>query len=174
MAWRENLEVGLLRARELYLGTTNGQMGTKLLASAALLNQVANPASRVQSITTATYNVEITDHGKIFTLNRAGGIAITLPTVATSAGCKWSFVIATLFTSDGTIVTDSSENKMQGIVVTGADGTATTTAVAADTITFTAAADVLGDRVDIESDGSAFFFKAYCAAANGIVGSQAS
>lgn len=176
MAWREELLVGNLRANALYLGSG---LGTLVTASATEINNacdLSNVDQRLQSITTATYNVEITDSGKLFMLNRAGGIAVTLPTVATSDGCIWEFVVATNFTSNGTIVTDTSENKIHGIVVTGADGTATTgtAGTAGDVITFANGADEIGDYVRIISDGVFFYATCFAAAAAGITITTAS
>ena len=50
----------------------------------------------VVSITDATYSVESTQSGAVFTLNRAAGIVVTLPTAV--AGLHYTFLVGTTFT----------------------------------------------------------------------------
>ncbi|HCC81904.1 MAG TPA: hypothetical protein DEQ25_11725, partial [Methylophaga sp.] len=55
--------------------------------------------ANVSSITSATKSVESTDSGTIFTLNRAAGIVVTLPTAV--AGYNYTFIVGTTFTGAG-------------------------------------------------------------------------
>ena len=59
--------------------------------------------ANVSSITSATHSVESTDSGTVYTLNRAGGIVVTLPTAA--AGLQYTFIVGTTFTGAGQINT---------------------------------------------------------------------
>jgi len=61
--------------------------------------------NRSVSIDTATYDVEATQSGTVFTLNRAAGIVVTLP-VAT-AGLNYKFIVGTTFTGAGQILSGS-------------------------------------------------------------------
>ena len=62
----------------------------------------------VTDITAATYSVESTQSGAVFTLNRAAGIVVTLPTAA--AGLHYTFIVGTTFTGAGQINTDNASD----------------------------------------------------------------
>ena len=62
----------------------------------------------VSSITSATKSVESTDSGTVYTLNRAAGIVVTLPTAA--AGLHYTFIVGTTFTGAGQINTDNASD----------------------------------------------------------------
>jgi hypothetical protein len=66
----------------------------------------------VVSITDATYSVESTQSGAVFTLNRAAGIVVTLPTAA--AGLHYTFIVGTTFTGAGQINTDNASDLFSG------------------------------------------------------------
>ena len=68
--------------------------------------------SNISSITTATKSVESTDSGTVYTLNRAAGIVVTLPTAA--AGLNYTFIVGTTFTGAGQINTDNSSDLFSG------------------------------------------------------------
>jgi len=68
--------------------------------------------SNISSITDATKSVESTDSGTVFTLNRAAGIVITLPTAA--AGYNYTFIVGTTFTGAGQINTDNASDLFSG------------------------------------------------------------
>ena len=50
--------------------------------------------ANVSSITDATKSVESTDSGTVYTLNRAAGIVVTLPTAV--AGINYTFIVGTI------------------------------------------------------------------------------
>ena len=77
-------------------------------------NATLSYKKHVYDITTATYNVEATESGYCFTLNRAGGIEINLP--AAAAGLIYDFHITTTFTGTLTITADSSGDTYTGAV----------------------------------------------------------
>ena len=68
--------------------------------------------SNVSSITAATHSVESTDSGTVYTLNRAAGIVVTLPTAA--AGLSYTFIVGTTFTGAGQINTDNASDLFSG------------------------------------------------------------
>ena len=68
----------------------------------------------VTSITDSTKTVTAAESGTIFTLNRAGGITVTLPTAA--AGLMYEFHIGTTFTGTLTINADSASDTLQGVL----------------------------------------------------------
>jgi hypothetical protein len=78
------------------------------------------------------------DAGKVVTLNRAGGIAVTLP-VASGTGDKYTFIIGTTFTSSATIKV-TGDDTMTGNALLAQDAADTAVlfeaGATADTITF--------------------------------------
>ena len=69
----------------------------------------------VVSITDATYTPTSAQSGTIFSLNRAGGITVTLPTAA--AGLTYEFHVGTTFTGTCIIQGASSDDTMQGAIL---------------------------------------------------------
>ena len=79
-------------------------------ATAAELNRVADASSRIVTATASTLAVtEALHDGKVITLDRAGGIAVTMPE-ATGSGMVITFVVITKFTTDGTITLADTTN----------------------------------------------------------------
>ena len=68
--------------------------------------------SNISSITSATKSVESTDSGTVYTLNRAAGIVVTLPTAA--AGINYTFIVGTTFTGAGQITADNASDLLSG------------------------------------------------------------
>ena len=87
------------------------QDGDQVLKS---LNGAIQP---VINVADATYSVEDYQSGSIFTLNRAGGMTITLP--AAEAGQVFEFHIGTTFTGTLTINADSDADTLQGAIYMG-------------------------------------------------------
>ncbi|MBQ53326.1 MAG: hypothetical protein CMK72_00285 [Pseudomonadaceae bacterium] len=79
--------------------------------------------SNVSSITSATKSVESTDSGTVFTLNRAAGIVVTLPTAA--AGYNYTFIVGTTFTGAGQITADNASDLLSGFAYIFDPATAT-------------------------------------------------
>lgn len=78
--------------------------GTALTATAAEINRATDVSTRIVAHTAATLAVtELLHDGKVVTLDRAGGIVVTMPE-ATGSGMVITFVVVTKFTSDATIV----------------------------------------------------------------------
>jgi hypothetical protein len=66
----------------------------------------------IVSITDATYTVVSTQSGAVFTLNRAAGIVVTLPTAV--AGLQYTFIVGTTFTGAGQINTQNTSDLYSG------------------------------------------------------------
>ena len=79
--------------------------------------------ANVSSITSATHSVESTDSGTVYTLNRAAGIVVTLPTAA--AGLNYTFIVGTTFTGAGQINTDNTSDLFSGFATIFDPATAT-------------------------------------------------
>ena len=79
--------------------------------------------ANVSSITAATKSVESTDSGTVFTLNRAAGIVVTLPTAV--AGLHYTFIVGTTFTGAGQITADNASDLLSGFATIFDPATAT-------------------------------------------------
>jgi hypothetical protein len=112
--------------------------GTAIAATAAEINRAADVSARIVNVTAATLAVtELAHDGKVVTLNRAGGIAVTLP-AATGSGMRLRLIVGTTFTTAGTIKV-TGDDVMAGLALLAQDGGDTVVAFAAaadsDTIT---------------------------------------
>lgn len=125
-----------VRIGTLELGDTDGQ---SVSASAAEINRVADASARIVNATAATLTVtEALHDSKVITLNRAAGIAVTLP-AATGSGTKLQFVTGTTVTSNTSTIKVVGDDVMAGVAFLAADGGDTSVAfeTAADTDTIT-------------------------------------
>jgi len=121
-----------------------------------------NQRKIVQDITVAT-NIEASDSGKVFAINKtSGAYSITLPTVA-EAGAGWfaTFVITTQAANIVKIISDASEDTLIGVTIgadTDGDGASVVSGV--DEVAFIAATEK-GDKVEIFCDGTSFYCNAF-------------
>jgi len=129
---------------------------------------------KIQSITTSPHTLTLGQSGTIFCIDKADGVAFTLPALTGSSGVWYEFWITTTITTAAT-VTCAAANTLFGHVAiadvsTGTDGatTGTTNATPADIITFVAASDSLGDHVRIFSNGTFWFARGVSNLAAGI------
>lgn len=129
-------------------------------------------AQPVVNCTTSTLTVTAAAHaGRIITLNRAAGIAVTLP-AATGTGNVYTFIVGTTFTANGTIAVASGTDYFRGRVYTLSDNSAAvlgystansgSVATESDTITlYTAASNttggVIGDIIIVRDIATAVF-----------------
>lgn len=118
------------------LDSTDFALINALTATAAEINRAADVSTRVVDCTAATLAVtEALHDGKTITLNRAGGIAVTLPVA--SAGLRFRFVVGTTFTGAASIKSVSGADIMIGHALMGNDSDNTVVswpAVAASTL----------------------------------------
>lgn len=109
-------------------------------------------------LTEAT-TLTIADSGKTFYLNAATEFATTLPAVADSAGFKAKFVVkAAPAGADYTVASPAAD--ISGAILTPADATGASAATAGTPITTVAFVDAkaaVGDFIEIESDGIAYY-----------------
>lgn len=137
----------------------------------ARLNALTNPVKDLTAASTLT----TTDCGKTLLLNSATEFATTLP--APTSGCKLKFIVkAAPASASYTVVTASSSNILIGGVNeletdTGDDGPSDTDA---DTITFADGVAVVGDMVEMNSDGTSWYFNGQAKADGGITLATAS
>lgn len=100
-----------------------------LLATSAEINRVADVSTRIVDCTAASLALTVADHdGKTVTLNRATGVAITLPdsTAAATLGAKFRlFVGTTVTTTDVITITRDGSATFFGQIYQLADGGAT-------------------------------------------------
>jgi hypothetical protein len=106
MGWREDVKLGIGRVGRLFLGETNGQMGTEVLATGAEINEAADKsAAAVVSITAATLTLTQALHaGKKLILDKVDGIDLILPE-ATGTGDIYDIIMGLALTSDTITVT---------------------------------------------------------------------
>ena len=91
-----------------------------IAATAAEINRAADVSSRIVPCTAATLTVTEADHdGKTIVLDRAGGIAVTLPSA--SVGLKFKFVVKTTFTGAASIKSVVGTDLMIGHAIMGND-----------------------------------------------------
>ena len=137
----------------------------------ATVNQIANalsPAASVEDLGAAR-TLLAKDSGKTFFLALAGGLAVTLPTPA--AGLRFKFIVKTAPSGgDYTVVAASGADIIIGgiselEVDTGDDGPYDNNA---DTITLNDGVAVVGDYVELISDGTSWYLNGQTNADGGI------
>lgn len=128
---------------------------------------------RITNATAATLAITEADHeGQTITLNRAGGIAVTLP-AATGGGAKYRFIVGTTFTSAGTIKVANSSDVMTGTAVLFQDAGDTVvgfaTGATADTVTLdgSTTGGLKGAHVVLEDIAANLWFVHYVSDASG-------
>lgn len=111
--------------------------------------------SRIVNATASTLTVtKLLHDNRIVTLNRAAGIAVTLP-AATGSGNWFRFFVRTTVTSNTTTIKVVGDDTMSGLALSAADSGASVngweTASDTDTITFdgTTTGGILGDFVEL-------------------------
>jgi hypothetical protein len=87
--------------------------GQQVVGSGAVLAPV--------SLTTATPTLSAAAHsGRIITLNRATGVAVTLP-AATGSGATYHFIVGTTFSGGSFVATCTGDDTLKGLAL-GLDG----------------------------------------------------
>lgn len=132
-----------------------------LTATAAEINRAADVSARVVNVTASTLTVtELAHDGKVITLNRAAGVAVTLP-AATGSGTKLHIINGTTVTSNTTTIKVVGNDTMVGFALVAQDSADTAVMFEAggtdDTITWngTTTGGIKGDSaelIDIAAD----------------------
>lgn len=121
-------------------------------------------ASKTETVTAANV-ITASETNKTFFLALAGGFQSTLP--APAAGLTYKFIVSVSPTTAYTIVTNGSANIIKGGTIEIA-GTASPYINNGDLITFVANTAVVGDWVELTSDGTSWFLSGMCSADGGI------
>jgi hypothetical protein len=104
MGWREDVKLGICRVSRLFLGDAGGQMGVEVTATASELNAAADKSlAAIVSLTANTVITQALHAGKICVVNKADGIAITMPE-ATGTGDIYTFILGTILTSNSLVI----------------------------------------------------------------------
>ena len=124
---------------------------------------VSQGTGSVEALVAAT-TLTSADNGKVLFLNHATGFATTLP--APAAGLRFKFVVTTQpTTGNDTIVTNGGDNVIEGM----ADVNSTLVLAAnEDSINIVASTAIVGDWVEVVSDGTSWFVNGASGAAGGI------
>jgi hypothetical protein len=135
---------------------------------------LSNLINTVENLT-ATNTLTTADCGKTLMLNSTTEFATTLPTP--TAGCKLTFVVKSAPASASyTVVTAASGNVFIGHVESAdldasADGDSSTQD---DTITIADGVAVVGDSLEMISDGTSWYYLGHVKVYNGITAAKAS
>jgi len=132
MGWREDAKFGIGRIGRLFLGDDGGQMGVEVTATAAELNILDGVTATTAEINAAADKsdasifsingdeviTQVEHAGKICVLNKAAGLAITMPE-ATGTGDIYTFILGTALTSNSIVfsVADLTNCDLTGNVV---------------------------------------------------------
>ncbi len=133
------------------------------------LNKLFSPVRVVEDLTAAK-TLDVFDSGKIFTLNLAGGFAVTLPspTADDITGVTYTFIVKTAPSGGDYTLTVGNVDLIVGTVYSSTGGDADSDG-AADTVTFADGAAVAGDRVELIFDGVKCFAYCFCKEDAGIL-----
>lgn len=127
-------------------------------------------------VVTATNIITADESGKTFFLNSATEFVSTLP--APAVGLRYSFIVtAAPSGANYTIVSDASANVIRGQVYTLDVNSATDPdfeTSGGDTISLVSAKAVVGDRVDVISDGTNWYAYCFCSVFDAITITTAS
>ena len=147
-----NVNSGISKVTELHVGATGSELQQDF----------------VVEVRTTAPTITAAESGRVYALNAAAGLAITLPAVA--AGLRYKFVVKTVPTS-GTyaIGTESGDNVFHGSL-TGAG--LVIPVVAQDSIVFDQDDSDIGDMFDIWCDGTNWYVSGFYTTTGGMSISQ--
>lgn len=138
-------------------------------ATAAEITQAADISANQKDVTTAT-TLTTADCGDTVTFSSANGLAATLPSPIT--GCQFTGIVAVAPTSGNHAfyTADANAEIIKGIAfdTTGGAVAAGAGTAAADTLSFIASTAIVGDRVNLWSDGTNWYGVGYSSASGGI------
>lgn len=135
-----------------------------ITATGAIATTGAINALDSTEVTTGANVLTAAESGKVLFLNSATGFAHTLP--APAAGLRFKFIVTTIPTSGNcTVGTNGGDNVIEGM----ADVNSTLVLAAnEDSINFVASTCLIGDWVEVVSDGTSWFVQGQSGATGGI------
>jgi hypothetical protein len=149
------------------------QNGGKINASGGEIDRACRLLTRNVNVTTSTLTVSTSSHdSKTVSLNRASGIAVTLP-AATGSGTRLKFIILTTITSNTTTIKVTGNDVMIGnaIICNDTDNSVSgfETEADSDTITFNGSTTggIRGDIVELEDIATDTWFVKVVGSATG-------
>ena len=128
----------------------------------------ASADAKYESVTSFTNTLTAAENNTTYFLNLVGGGSTVLPSPA--LGLKFTFIVATAPTTAYTIDTASGANVMHGVNLDIVGELVYATA--RDIISFVASTSLVGDRVEVTSDGTSWFYTAFSGANGGITTGQ--
>ncbi len=151
----------------LTYGVLKDPAGTSLVATSAEINSTCDVSTRIVNVTTTPLAVtEALHSGKTLVLDKADGLAITLP--AAAAGLKFRFIVKTTFSSASSIKSVSGADIMIGYALMGNDSDNTVVrwpSIAADTAdtidllgTANSTGGMAGQEIEIEGLAANLWF----------------
>ena len=130
-------------------------------------------SDQLTNVTSSTVTITSADHeGKTVTLNRAAGIAVTLP-AATGSGARYRFIVGTTVTSNSTTIKVVGDDTMAGNAILAQDSADTAVmfeaGATADTITMngTTTGGLKGAEAELIDIAADTWFVRYTSAATG-------
>lgn len=146
-----------IKINDVQIASSSGELyhaGTKLTSTAAEINRIS-ATGRIVNVTAATLTISAASHdNRIVTLNKADGIAVTLP-AATGSGLKTTIIICTTITSSATTIKVTGNDVMIGNALICNDSDASVSgfecASDSDTISFNGSTTggIKGDKVEL-------------------------
>lgn len=104
----------------------------------------------------AAKTISALDNHATYYLNAVGGFTMTLP--APFKGAEYDFIVKTAPTTAYIITTMGGANILYGMMLQRADG-AGVAGAARDTFNFVASAAIIGDWVNMRSDGTNWYYR---------------
>lgn len=152
---------GLDQNGTLYPNGVNVPAGQLFIADTAItatmdeVNRACDVSARVVAVTGDVTLSAASHDGKVVTLSKAAGIAVTLP-AASGSGVKFDLIVITSVTSNTTTIkVANASDVMTGVAIVAQDSADTAvmfeTAATTDTITFNGSTTggIKGDRVEL-------------------------
>lgn len=116
----------------------------------------------------AAATLDVSDSGKVFVLDAAGGATVTLPALVDGFSAR--FVVGAAFTSTNWVIDSAEGDNINGIIADMGSTVAAVPAVGEDQVNFVAGTAAIGDYVDLICDfgNSQWLVSGVCAANGGI------
>lgn len=152
-----NINQGVVKTSAVHIGVSGSEV--EITSSGAEINQAFDLSSKGE-VLTSTEALTVADNNKIFFLSAVAGFTTTLPALAdVASGWRCRFITKTALTSNSYIITEKAsadtDKVATNFIVELEVDDANNGPFNADhaTITFVNGINVVGDWVEIETDG---------------------